>query len=134
VRLAVDADERHHLFLRACEVIVRDNEYDVAESEVVFFDVHSTLVSEMNGTKVRHTPPQRCCHVELESCGWRSTCVMSRQLTHGTRACMGLRRSHVCDCSARGEGKWEHMCMHRFVPSQCVTTSDVELSPRILAL
>jgi hypothetical protein len=40
VRLAVDADERHHLFLRACEVIVRD-ECGVAESEVVFFAVNA---------------------------------------------------------------------------------------------
>ena len=44
VRLAVDADERYHLFLRACEVIVRDNECDVAESEVVFFAVHALYV------------------------------------------------------------------------------------------
>jgi hypothetical protein len=56
---------------------------------------------------------------------------MSRQLTHGTRA--GASGGAMCVTAARGEGKWEHICTYRSVPSQCVTTSDVELSPRILA-
>lgn len=55
VCLAVDTDERHHLFLRTCEAIVRDDECDVAESEVLILFCALNVVSVMNGTKVGHT-------------------------------------------------------------------------------